>query len=415
MPRKQLEQTPSRGGQFLSAFSLSGSGQGHMQPEVASVFITEELARRRELRPRIFREVLPFRDLTKKMIDEPGQVLPLLVDTALELCDAVSGGISLYEPDPPPGVFRWHHLRGNLEKFTGATTPRHYSPCGITLDRRSPILVQRPERVYNWLQDADVSLPECLLVPLYLGADEPLGTLWIVSEAEGHFDGRHADALADLAGFAGLALRMTADQQKLQDALETQQLLTREMGHRLKNILAVVQGLMNLATRRSESATDLSTKMTHGLQALSAAQILVTSRETGPPSSAKLNDMLAAILAPYSHADFDVSGPEVEIGPQAAYVLALVFHELATNAAKYGALSSAQGAISVTWEVDGQSVLVHWKETGGPPIATAPTSGGFGTLLATKSIAALQGSISPSWLPEGLAVQIEVPTARLSR
>lgn len=152
-----------------------------MQPEVSSVFITEELARRREQRPRIFREVLPFPDLTKKMVDDPGRVLPLLFDTAMELCEAVSGGISLYEPEPAPGVFRWHHLRGDLERFSGATTPRHYNPCGITLDRRSPVLVQRPERVYTWLQDANVSLPECLLVPLYLGADEPLGTLWIVS------------------------------------------------------------------------------------------------------------------------------------------------------------------------------------------------------------------------------------------
>ena len=213
-----------------------------MQPEIASVFITEELARRRELRPELFREVLPFQYLTKKMVDAPEQVLPLLVDTAMEICDAVSGGISLYEADPPPGVFRWHHLRGDLEKFSGATTPRNFSPCGITLDRRSPILVQRPERVYTWLQDANVSLPECLLVPLYLGADVPLGTLWIVSEAEGHFDGRHADALADMAGFAGLALRMATDQQGYKQALETQQMLTREMGHRLKNVLAVVQG-----------------------------------------------------------------------------------------------------------------------------------------------------------------------------
>ena len=69
-----------------------------------------------------------------------------------------------------------------------------------------------------------------------------MGTLWIVSEAEGHFDGRHADALADMAGFAGLALRMATDQQGYKQALETQQMLTREMGHRLKNVLAVVQG-----------------------------------------------------------------------------------------------------------------------------------------------------------------------------
>jgi two-component sensor histidine kinase len=385
-----------------------------MQPEVASVFITEELARRREQRPRIFREVLPFAELTKKMVDDPRRVLPLLVDTAMEVCEAVSGGISLYEPEPAPGVFRWHHLRGDLEKFTGATTPRHYSPCGITLDRRSPILVQRPERVYTWLQDANVSLPECLLVPLYLGADEPLGTLWIVSEAEGRFDGRHADALADLAGFAGLALRMAADQQKLKDALEAQQLLTREMGHRLKNLLAVVQGLMNMAARKCESASELAVKMTNTLQALSTAQNLVTAQ--GPQdvvATATLEDVLQAILAPYPHANIKLRGPVVEIGATAINVLALVFHELATNAAKYGALSSMESAIHVTWNVVSDSLSVTWTETGGPTIVAPPTSSGFGSLLAGKSIAALRGSISPDWLPEGLSVHIEVPTARV--
>src|SRR5689334_19835832 len=128
-----------------------------MQPDVPSVFITEELAHRRVLRPGLFREVLPFADLTKKMVDDPEQVLPLLVDNALEICGAVSGGISLYEPEPPPGVFRWHHVRGEMQTLAGATTPRHYSPCGITLDRRSPVLVRRPERVYSWLQDARLS------------------------------------------------------------------------------------------------------------------------------------------------------------------------------------------------------------------------------------------------------------------
>jgi two-component sensor histidine kinase len=385
-----------------------------MQPEVASVFITDELARRREQRPGIFRGVLPFPYLTKKMVDDPERVLPLLVDTAMELCEAVSGGISLYEPEPSPGVFRWHHLRGDLEKFTGATTPRHYSPCGITLDLRAPILVQRPERVYTWLQDANVSLPECLLVPLYVGADEPLGTLWIVSEAEGHFDGRHADALADLAGFAGLALRTAADQQKLKDALDAQQLLTREMGHRLKNVLAVVQGLMNMAARKSGSASELAQKMTNTLQALSTAQNLVTSKGSQDvTSTATLDDVLRAILAPYAHASIELSGPAIEIGPTAINVLALVFHELATNAAKYGALSCLTGAITVTWELIADTLSITWTETGGPAIATAPTSSGFGTLLAGKSIAALQGSISPTWSSKGLSVCIRMPTTRL--
>jgi two-component sensor histidine kinase len=269
-------------------------------------------------------------------------------------------------------------------------------------------LVQRPERVYTWLQDANVSLPECLLVPLYIGAEEPLGTLWIVSEAEGHFDGRHADALADLAGFAGLALRTATDQQKLKDALDAQQLLTREMGHRLKNVLAVLQGLMNMAARKSGSAGELAQKMTNTIQALSTAQNLVTSKGSQDVrSAASLEDMLQAILAPYSHASIDLSGPAIEIGPTAINALALVFHELATNAAKYGSLCSLTGAISVTWEVAADTLSIIWTETGGPAIAAPPTSSGFGTLLASKSMAALRGSISPTWSPEGLLFALQ--------
>jgi two-component sensor histidine kinase len=388
-----------------------------MQPEIASVFITEELARRRELRPELFREVLPFQYLTKKMVDAPEQVLPLLVDTAMEICDAVSGGISLYEADPPPGVVRWHHLRGDLEKFSGATTPRNFSPCGITLDRRSPILVQRPERVYTWLQDANVSLPECLLVPLYLGADVPLGTLWIVSEAEGHFDGRHADALADMAGFAGLALRMATDQQGYKQALETQQMLTREMGHRLKNVLAVVQGLLNMASRKGGTAIQLAERVAGSLQALSAAQGLVTPRLADGPSTERvtLKKLLQSILAPYSHGTFKFSGPDVEVGPQSINVLALVFHELATNAMKYGALSLPTGAVTVRWESRDARIVLNWVESNGPAVTACPVSHGFGTVLATKSIRALRGSITPTWLPEGLSVEIELPSAVLAQ
>jgi two-component sensor histidine kinase len=421
VPSSPLQVTVARVTVLVSSGGSRGSNPPriltNMQPEVASVFITDELARRRGLRPGAFRETLPFRDLTKRMVDDPEQVLPLLVDTAMEICGAVSGGISLYEQEPAPGVFRWHHLRGDLEKFTGATTPRHYSPCGVTLDRRSPILVQRPERVYKWLQDANVSLPECLLVPLYLGADVPLGTLWIVSEAEGQFDSRHADALADLAGFAGLALRMASDQRGHKQALDTQKMLTREMSHRLKNVLAVVQGLMNMASRQGGSATDLAEKMAGILQALSAAQSLVTSGATDGNrwNLVTLKDLLRAILAPYAHGTFNFSGPEVKVGPQSTNVLALIFHELATNAVKYGALSSAKGAINVAWKHGDDSIIIDWRESNGPSVTACPISHGFGTILATKSISALQGRISPDWLAQGLSVQIELPSERLAQ
>jgi len=388
-----------------------------VQPDVASVFITEELTRRRQSRPGIFRDTLPFHDLTKKMVDDPKQVLPLLVDTAMELCEAVSGGISLYEPEPAPGVFRWHYLRGDLEKFSGATTPRHYSPCGITLDRRSPVLVQRPERVYTWLQDASVSLPECLLVPLYIGSDEPLGTLWIVSEKEGQFDGKHADALADLAGFAGLALRMAADQQKLKETLDAQQMLTREMAHRLKNLVAVAHGLVDMASRQEGTAEELAARVMRSLEALASAQTLVAPAGGQPGSSgpSDLAVLVRALLAPYGQARSSLNGPDVAVASQAKNILALIFHELATNATKYGALSSDRGTVNVNWTCDAGRLLIRWEERDGPRIVSCPTKHGFGTVLAAKSIKALEGTITPEWGNEGLSVTIEVPLASLGR
>jgi hypothetical protein len=119
-------------------------------------------------------------------------------------------------------------------------------------------------------------------------------------------------------------------------------------------------------------------------------------------------------LAPYSHGTFKFTGPNVEVGPQAINILALVFHELATNAVKYGALSSIAGAVDVAWEQRNKRIVINWVESNGPPVAP-PTSAGFGTALATKSIRALRGSIVPTWLPEGLSVQIELPSGVLAQ
>jgi two-component sensor histidine kinase len=299
-------------------------------------------------------------------------------------------------------------LRGDLEKFTGATTPRHYSPCGITLDRRSPILVQRPERVYSWLQEANLSLPECLLVPLYIGADEPLGTLWIVSEREGEFDGRHADALTDLAGFAGLALRMAADQQRLNEALDAQRMLAREMAHRLKNVLAVIEGLLHMATRPGGSARDVAMRLSGSLQALATAQALVTPSDVDAAASKEtsLQQLLEAILAPYKHAQCTIGGPDVALGPEAKEVLALVFHELATNAAKYGALLSENGRIAVSWTkrataLDEYEISLRWRESGGPRVRL-PRSKGLGSKLIESGAKQLGGRSHISFLPDGL-------------
>src|SRR5436305_2036061 len=86
----------------------------------ADPFITEQLLLRTPKKTDYLQEKLALQDLARQMANHPGDVLPHLVDLAIEICGGVSGGISLYEESPRPGVFRWHYLRGDLEKFTGA-------------------------------------------------------------------------------------------------------------------------------------------------------------------------------------------------------------------------------------------------------------------------------------------------------
>lgn len=193
------------------------------QLAVADVFITDKLHRRAPKKTDYLQEKLALQDLAMRMADQPEEVLPRFVDLAMEMAGGVSAGLSLYEEQPAPGVFRWQYLRGALAQFNGATTPRNLSPCGITLDINAPVLAQHPERVYGWISDANIVVPEVLLVPLYLGDKVPLGTLWIVSDREEHFDCGHARVLTELAAFVGIALRMLRSEQRLHRTLESQE------------------------------------------------------------------------------------------------------------------------------------------------------------------------------------------------
>lgn len=157
------------------------------------------------------------------MAERPAEVLPRFVALALRLTRASSAGLSLLEPDPAPGVFRWSCLQGALAPFENAAVPRDDSPCGITLDRNLPVLMAHPELSYDWAAEAGIVVPEVLLVPLHVGGGEPLGTLWVIGD-EGHFNREHVRLLGELAHFAGVALKMVRNEAALRGrlaALET--------------------------------------------------------------------------------------------------------------------------------------------------------------------------------------------------
>ena len=390
--------------------------------ECVDVFITDELDRRAPKHTDYLREKLALQELAQRMAGDPDQVLTHLVGLAVQMGDAVSGGISLYEEDPAPGIFRWHYLQGTLLRFEGATTPRNFSPCGICLDLARPVLTKNPERFYTWLVDHGISLPEVLLVPLYVRGQLPLGTLWIVSDSYGHFDSGHARVMTELATFAGTAIRVLQTEKNLKLALELQETLTKEMGHRVKNLFAIADGMIRMTARTTSSTDEMSRVLSGRLHALASANALIrrnfAEKHHAPDRGADLAALVTTILRPYEnvgHHIFEIDGPTVELGDKAINGLSLVLHELATNSAKYGALKADTGSLNISWKLENEIVTLIWQEMGGPVIDTKPTKSGFGTTLLRRTIVGQFGGMSDyRWQRQGLTVSISIPVGSLS-
>ncbi|MGO4704934.1 sensor histidine kinase [Microvirga sp. 2MCAF38] len=238
---------------------------------------------------------------------------------------------------------------------------------------------------------------------------------WIRSEGHVVFAGegktRHA---VRLSGTCADATERRASQ-------EAQQLLTRELTHRVKNLFAITSGLVSMTARTARDPKDMADALRGRLAALSRAHELVRptpSPEGGQPSSStNLARLIEAIIAPYKQEGDDrilTEGPPVEVEGSAITSLALVLHELTTNAAKYGCLSTPSGKLTVRWDVDDETVRLLWTEMHGPRLTEAPTFEGFGHHLAQRSIGGqLGGTLEHDWRPGGLEVRMTLPLARL--
>ncbi|WP_315741752.1 MULTISPECIES: sensor histidine kinase [unclassified Bradyrhizobium] len=375
------------------------------------MFITDELANRVSPPPDYLREKLAVHELARHMSGPPDAVMTHLVELARDICAAQSAGISILEEDTDQ--FRWFGLSGTLAVFEGATTPRNFSPCGVCLDVGGPILMARPELAYDWIRDADITVPEVLLVPLKIENGAQIGTLWIVSETPGHFHQGHARIMTELAAFAGLALRMVQGEQRLQAALAKQEMLTHEMSHRVKNFFAIAEGLVRMTARAASTKDELETNLSGRFRALSVANALVR-RSFGDDQAqgVTFDELIQRILLPYHNEAPVPHGPTLVVGERAINDLALIFHEMATNAVKYGALSQDSGKISIDWSADDHLVRVVWNETGGPAVGE-PASTGFGMRLLQATITSLGGTISYDWQPEGLSATLTLQRAAL--
>ncbi|MES2055592.1 MAG: PAS domain-containing protein [Pseudomonadota bacterium] len=206
------------------------------------------------------------------------------------------------------------------------------------------------------------------------------------------------------------------------EASEEREVIAQELSHRIKNIFAVISGLISFAARMNPGFSPIAEDLRARVTALGRAHDFVRphSAQSAPAlAQTSLHGLFDELFRPYQPIGGQrimITGSDVEIDDRSATPLALLFHELATNATKYGALSTMSGQVTLDCAVKGGAVVLNWVESGGPAVTAPPASHGFGSQLIEMSVVRqLGGRIDRSWDPAGLTVTVEVPQTAFSR
>ena len=220
----------------------------------------------------------------------------------------------------------------------------------------------------------------------------------------------HGSVVAARDGAAARIVGISQDITERRQEEERQMLLAREVDHRARNVLAVVQSVVRLT--RSENPKDFAAAVEGRVAALARAHSLLSrDRWTG----AELEEVVREEFAAYRDAASpELSGPALRLDAAAVQPLSMLVHELVTNAAKYGALSLPGGRVRMAWRLvageDGERLLIEWEERGGPQIAGEPARRGFGSALVGATVRGqLGGRYETHWAPGGLRCKIDLP------
>ncbi len=204
-------------------------------------------------------------------------------------------------------------------------------------------------------------------------------------------------------------------------ASEQRELISHELSHRIKNIFSVISGLIMVSSRQHPEIKHVADDLRNRVMALSKAHEFVRPHSGASQlrqEQTSLHGMLEELLAPYQSAAGDrirISGDDPGMDDQSATPLALLFHELGTNAAKYGALSSEHGFITLTARIEDDRTTLQWHEFGGPKV-NGYSAAGFGSKLIAMSVdQQLGGTIQREWLEDGLKVTVNIPTKAIRR
>jgi PAS domain S-box-containing protein len=230
--------------------------------------------------------------------------------------------------------------------------------------------------------------------------------------------GRGQVAARGADGKAQRLVSVMMDITERKEAEEHIQFLMREMSHRSKNLLSVIQAIAGQTVRSAGTIEEFETRFNRRLHGLAASHdVLVDQSWQGAP----LAELMRLQLAPFVETDssrLELTGPHVLVTAQAAQAIGVAVHELATNAAKYGALSRSTGTVKISWTFDDEGaeprlLRLNWTEHGGPPV-TVPSSKGFGHVVIERMVAnSLDGEVAIDYATQGLRWTLSIPAANV--
>lgn len=267
--------------------------------------------------------------------------------------------------------------------------------------------------------DDEPKVASYLAVPVISRSGTVLGGLFFGHARAGVFTERAERLVAGIASQAAVAIDnaqlFRSAQIEIEERLRVekrQSLLLAELNHRVKNTLAIVQSIATQTLRHADSPEAFRAGFEARVMALAEAHNLLTDSNW---AGASLRDIVNRVLTPYAGDErprHRIPQTDVRVGPKTAVSLVMAFHELATNAAKYGALSTGTGTVKVDWNVVAETtpprLVMGWEETGGPPV-TEPTRKGFGSRLIRGLAHETSGHVQMEFARTGLVCRFDIP------
>jgi len=300
---------------------------------------------------------------------------------------------------------------GYNEAIDGVEIGPSVGSCGTAAFTRKPVFVADIATDPLWSDFRELALSHglraCWSVPILTGGGEVLGTFAMYHREPRQPTEQDLQLVQVVTRTAALIINRERAEIERKRIERHQQLLVGELNHRVKNTLAIVQSVAHQSFRSRIPAPEAIGRFEGRLEALAAAHNLLTRKNW---DTATIADVAIAALAPFVPEDRrEIEGPDVTVQPQTAVGLALALHELATNAAKYGALSTDRGSVSVRWAVADNELQLEWREQGGPPVSP-PTHRGFGSRMIERTLAAeFGGKVELLFRPEGVTCTVIAP------